>query len=354
MQEAFNFSERVLSWFDQHGRKTLPWQKHITPYRVWVSEIMLQQTQVKTVIPYFKRFIKRFPSVKALAYATEEEVLTFWSGLGYYARGRNLHKTAQIIQQQFGGQFPLDLQALQSLPGIGRSTAGAILAIAGNQRAVILDANVKRVLTRFHGIAEWSDQKNTFSMLWEIAEQCTPLVRVADYTQAMMDLGALVCTKKPQCKECPLAESCVALQSDTITLYPAKKPKLAPPVRSTTMLILQDADQILLKKRMPVGIWGGLWSFPESDLSADEIKEWLPSEFSCDLEDISEWPPFRHTFSHFHLDIKPLVAKVKKNNNLIREDQVYLWYTLTDPLVAVPAPVKKIIDTLTAVTTNRS
>lgn len=345
MQEAFNFSERVLSWFDQHGRKTLPWQKPITPYRVWVSEIMLQQTQVKTVIPYFKRFIKRFPSTKILAQATEEEVLTFWSGLGYYARGRNLHKTAQIIQQQFGGQFPMVLQALQSLPGIGRSTAGAILAIAGNQRAVILDGNVKRVLARFHGISEWS---SALHPLWEIAEQYTPMTRVADYTQAMMDLGAIVCAKKPQCMNCPLAERCVAFQSGTTALYPAKKPKLTLPIRATTMLVLQDAGQILLKKRLAVGIWGGLWSFPESDLSPDKIAEWLPSEFSCDVEQISEWPSFRHTFSHFHLDIKPLVVKVKKNNTLIMEDQVYLWYSLADSLVAVPAPVKKIIDLLIA------
>lgn len=352
MKKKITFSAIVLDWFDKHGRKNLPWQKNIDPYRVWLSEIMLQQTQVKTVIPYFERFIKYFPHIHALASATEDEVLTLWSGLGYYARARNLHKTAQLITQRFDGQFPLDLQTLQQLPGIGRSTAGAILAIAAGQKATILDGNVKRVLTRFHGISTWPSETKTQKKLWEIAEQYTPTLRVAHYTQAMMDLGATVCSKKPNCLLCPLQEKCVGYQTNTTTLYPAKKPKKQLPSRKTVMLILRMGEKVLLKKRPSIGIWGGLWTFPEQDELSCKLKqekslffEKIYQEFGCEIDDFKLWPSFRHTFSHFHLDILPVVVSVKKITNKIMENDQQIWYDLENPAaVGLPAPVKRLLE----------
>lgn len=366
MKKDLVFSSIILDWFDQHGRKNLPWQKNINPYRVWLSEIMLQQTQVKTVIPYFERFVERFPCVEQLANATEDDVLTLWSGLGYYARARNLHKTAKVIQQKFNAQFPLDLIALQELPGIGRSTAGAILAIAGGQKATILDGNVKRVLTRFHAIATWPGDAKTQQKLWEIAEQHTPTRRVADYTQAMMDLGATVCGKSPDCAVCPLKTECLAYQTNSTALYPARKPKKQLSCRKTVMIILQQGDEVLLKKRPSVGIWGGLWSFPEYDVSLLELKksnslfassspallsrgegsqfaEKVSQEFGCKIKDFMLLPLFRHSFSHFHLDITPLVVSVKQRHVFVMESNQYMWYNLNDVAPAVPAPVKKIL-----------
>jgi A/G-specific adenine glycosylase len=232
------FTQYVLAWFQQHGRKNLPWQHKISPYRVWVSEIMLQQTQVQTVIPYFKRFMQRFLRIADLANAAEDEVLHLWTGLGYYARARHLHKTAKIIQQQFKGKFPRDLATLQTLPGIGRSTAGAILAIAMHQPAAILDGNVKRVLSRVHAIAGWPGQPEVAAQLWQYAEQYTPQQLTAEYTQAMMDIGALICTRtKPQCTICPLQKICLAHQANNETAYPSKKPAKKLPIRALQALI---------------------------------------------------------------------------------------------------------------------
>lgn len=340
-----NFSEKILAWFDQHGRKNLPWQKMIHPYRVWISEIMLQQTQVKTVIPYFERFMSHFPDVDSLANAKEEEVLTLWAGLGYYARARNLHKAAKLIQSDFNSQFPMDLETLQTLPGVGRSTAGAIFSISWNQKASILDGNVKRVLTRFCGIEAWPGETKTLEKLWNIAEEYTPESRTGDYTQAIMDLGATVCTRNPNCLICPLNESCIAYQTSNPQLYPGKKPKKSLPHKTTTLLILKDHDHVLLKKREPIGIWGGLWSFPESE-PIDNIPAFIQQEFNYPVKNFKTLPTFKHTFSHFHLHITPLLIHVERTTNTIMENQNYLWYNFFDADLAVPTPIKKILHLL--------
>lgn len=293
----------ILEWFDKNGRKNLPWQKARTPYRVWVSEIMLQQTQVTTVIPYFERFIKKFPDVKSLANAPEDEVLELWAGLGYYARARNLHKTAKIIQQEYKGTFPNDLLLLQELPGIGRSTAGAIFSLGMNQPAAILDGNVKRVFTRLHAIDGYPNASKTLKQLWQIAEDYLPNERAADYTQAMMDLGALLCTPtQPNCKSCPVQKYCLAHAQDKTTDYPTPKPTKSLPVRSSHFLILVNNQQeILLEKRPPAGIWGGLWSLPEcgsnlsspheakrdaefSSISKNVLKTWCRKNYACEID----------------------------------------------------------------------
>jgi len=233
------FSDKVLNWFDQQGRKDLPWQQDINPYRVWVSEIMLQQTQVKTVIPYYQRFMQSFPTVEALAKATQDDVLKHWSGLGYYARGRNLHKSAQMVCNEFSGAFPVTLDEMQSLPGIGRSTAAAILSIAHNQQQAILDGNVKRVIARVFAVSGWPGQSAVLKKFWMLAEKLVPDSRNADYTQAMMDLGATVCTRtKPACENCPLSADCLAFKQGNIADYPGKKPKKALPKKQAIMLML--------------------------------------------------------------------------------------------------------------------
>ncbi len=253
-----DFQQNILTWFDQHGRKDLPWQKDISPYRVWLSEIMLQQTQVTTVIPYFNAFIEKFPDINTLANAPLDEVLHLWSGLGYYARARNLHKTAQLIAEL--GYFPDSLEALNKLPGIGLSTAGAILSIAFNKSHPILDGNVKRVLTRFKAVSGWSGDSGVNKQLWAISAQLTPKQRVADYTQAIMDLGATLCTRnKPKCDACPIKSFCIAKLTDTVALFPAPKPTKFIPTKKLTLLLLRNIDHsILLEKRPPTGIWGGL------------------------------------------------------------------------------------------------
>ena len=259
------FSQSVLTWFDKHGRKHLPWQQNITPYRVWLSEIMLQQTQVATVIPYFERFTAQFPDVHSLAIAPIDQVLHLWTGLGYYARARNLHRCAQTVVAQYDGEFPSTVKTLCELTGIGRSTAGAIVSIAFQQRAAILDGNVKRVLARYHAVEGWPGQTETLNQLWEIAEQYTPDKRANDYTQAMMDMGATLCMRtKPSCERCPLQSGCIAYAQGAQNRYPSKKPKKDIPVKSVQLLMLRDpAGDILLQQRPPQGIWGGLWSFPE-------------------------------------------------------------------------------------------
>lgn len=238
-----NFAARLLRWYDRHGRKDLPWQRARTPYTVWVSEVMLQQTQVATVIPYFERFMARFPDVRTLADAPLDAVLAHWSGLGYYSRARNLHRAAQQIRDRHGGVFPEDMDAIAALPGIGRSTAGAILAQALGQRHAILDGNVKRVLTRHRAIAGWPGQSAVERRLWEIAEAETPHARVADYTQAIMDLGAMVCTRaRPRCGACPVADDCAARAAGTVSRYPAPKPRKTLPVRQTRMLLVTNGE----------------------------------------------------------------------------------------------------------------
>ena len=345
MSEKDHIADALLAWFDQHGRKDLPWQTNRTPYRVWVSEIMLQQTQVSTVIPFYERFMAQLPTVQDLAAAAEDTVLHLWTGLGYYARARNLHRTAKQVCASQKGAFPNDLAGLEALPGIGRSTAGAILSLAMDTRAPILDGNVKRVLARYHAVAGWPGQRGVSDTLWSHAEHHTPQKRVADYTQAIMDLGATVCTRSsPICNACPLNKSCVAYSSKNVEMYPGKKPKRKLPVRSIAMLIFQnELGEVYLEKRPPSGIWGSLYSFPES--STENIDSSISSLNSFSItESRKSLNPLRHTFSHYHLNILPELISVQKNTNVIAESDRWLWYPLDHSLkVGLAAPVKKLL-----------
>ncbi len=346
---ATTFSSQILSWFDHQGRKSLPWQQNKTPYRVWVSEIMLQQTQVSTVIPYFQRFVEKFPDVAALANAPEDEVLHIWTGLGYYSRARNLHKTARIIVSEYNSIFPDDIERLQLLPGIGLSTAGAIIAIAFQKKATILDGNVKRVLTRFQGINEWPGEKKTLQTLWSLAEKYTPTTRIADYTQAIMDIGATICTRgKPRCHVCPIKTHCVAFHQNLQSEIPKSKPKTKIPTRYATLFIFMNHHQtILLEKRPSTGIWGGLWSLPQENewLNTDEIKHRATQQFPFAIQKIERLQTFRHTFSHFHLEILPVLIRVKENRKRkVMAADSHIWYNLQSPeQIGLPAPVKKLL-----------
>lgn len=340
------FSQSVLKWFDKHGRKHLPWQQNITPYRVWLSEIMLQQTQVTTVIPYFERFTKKFPTVQRLAAAPIDEVLHLWTGLGYYARARNLHRCAQTVVNEYGGEFPSSVEELSELTGIGRSTAGAIVSIAFQKRAAILDGNVKRVLARYHAIDGWPGQTDTLNQLWEIAEQHTPKKRCNDYTQAMMDMGATLCTRsKPKCEQCPLQSGCIAYAQGEPTRYPGKKPKKQLPEKSVQLLMLRNPNgEILLQQRPPQGIWGGLWSFPELNIDADA--ETHAQDNFGKIISSETWNSYRHTFSHYHLDITPVLIQLAKTPRGISSGGNH-WYNLHQPeALGLAAPVKKLLEKL--------
>ena len=377
MNEVPPFSERLLAWFDEHGRKTLPWQKNRTPYRVWVSEIMLQQTQVATVIPYYERFMARFPEVGDLAQAPIDDVLSLWTGLGYYARARNLHKTACIVAKEYDGEFPNSVEGLESLPGIGRSTAGAILTLGHGGWAPILDGNVKRVLARYHAIEGWPGRSDVLAALWKASEAVTPRQRTADYTQGIMDLGATLCTKsKPECLFCPMTEDCQARISGTQTAYPGKKPKKKIPTRETYFIICVDSQrQVLLERRPPSGIWGGLWSFPEAshldavpndpaDMPANTDRGESEASDDSDVVSILSWceerglvgtqpwkilSPVSHTFSHFRLEITPVMCVVQNNVSRIADSEGYGWFTIARALtLGLPAPVVRILQSLEA------
>lgn len=339
------FSQDILKWFSQHGRKDLPWQKGINPYRVWVSEIMLQQTQVTTVIPYFERFLTSFPTTQSLALATEDKVLSHWSGLGYYARARNLHKTAKQIQQRFQGNFPDSVEELSALPGIGRSTAGAIISIAMGGRAPILDGNVKRVLSRFHAIEGWAGQAAVAAELWQYAEAYTPKKNVAEYTQAIMDLGATVCTRAhPKCHHCPLQKHCVAYLNDRTTDFPERKPRRGIPTKQAYFLILKNQNgEILLEKRPPLGIWGGLWSLPQHENKEILYKHW-EKKLGSSIHHTREASKVRHTFSHFHLELYPIQAQTHSIARSIQADDCWFWYQQKDlKKIGLAAPIKKLI-----------
>ncbi len=349
------FQQAILKWFDSHGRKDLPWQENKTPYRVWVSEIMLQQTQVSTVIPYFKRFMQQFPTIQSLAEAEENEVLHLWTGLGYYSRARNLHRTAQKIINEFEGIFPDTVEQLETCPGIGRSTAGAIISIAFQKKAAILDGNVKRVLARFLAIDEWPGKKNVEEQLWKFVEKYTPDKRTADYTQAIMDLGATLCTRtQPQCEQCPLQKNCRARELNLEKKLPLAKPRTELPVKQKTFLIFLNQDKhVLLEQKPAAGIWGNLWSFPEVDgkISSQEIKKISRQKFLLDVKSIQEEKLFRHTFSHFHLDIIPVILSVEKQRAKINSRDTHIWYSLTQPKkIGLPAPIKKILEKLSYAT----
>ena len=345
---AAEFNQQVLAWFDQAGRKDLPWQENPTPYRVWVSEIMLQQTQVSTVIPYYQRFMQRFPSINDLANADLDEVLHHWSGLGYYARGRNLHRAAGIVRDQYSSDMPLDLEKLQALPGIGRSTAGAILSLSANQCQPILDGNVKRVLARLHKVEGWPGETKVANKLWALAEFYTPHERVADYTQAMMDLGATLCTRsRPGCTICPLQTHCLAYRDNCQRNYPTPKLRRQLPIKATRMLMLQaNGGEVLLEKRPPTGVWGGLWGFPECASDID-IKQWCETQWSLQVVDIQSWAELRHTFSHFHLDITPVKVTVKPLSATIMEAERFVWYNIAQPDErGLAAPVSQLLSLL--------
>ncbi len=346
--EPAEFAQRVLDWFDAHGRTQLPWQQNPTPYRVWVSEIMLQQTQVATVIPYYQRFMARFPDVAALACAELDEVLRLWAGLGYYARARHLHQAARRVCEQWGGVLPLEIDALQALPGIGRSTAGAILALADGQRQPILDGNVKRLLARFAAVAGWPGQPRVLAVLWALADRYTPALRVAAYTQAMMDLGAQVCTpRRPLCAACPLRESCAAHHQGRVAELPAPRPRRELPVRMTRMLLLQaQPGWVLLEQRPPLGIWGGLWSLPECPLDVD-IVAWCQTHLGLRVRLEAPWPVLRHGFSHFYLDITPVPAWVIGPVDQVMEGAARVWYnSRRRDERGVAAPVQRLLAAL--------
>ena len=338
------FATRLLDWFDHHGRHDLPWQKNRTLYRVWVSEIMLQQTQVTTVIPYFTRFMQRFPNLKQLAGAEQDEVLEHWAGLGYYSRGRNLHKAARQIVNDHAGRMPRHIDALVALPGIGRSTAAAILSQALDQRHAILDGNVKRVLTRYHAIDGWPGERAVEERLWQLAESLTPDARNADYTQAIMDLGATLCRRsRPDCEACPVRSGCRARERDEVTKYPASKPKRDKPVRSARLLVLIDDDgAVMLEKRPASGIWGGLWSLPELATEAD-VEEVCRQRWGFELQRRTDEPVFRHSFSHYHLDIHPSLCELGQGAQ-VSDSAGIMWQPKGGSLPAVAAPVSRILE----------
>jgi A/G-specific adenine glycosylase len=343
-----SFSRRVLAWYDRHGRKDLPWQKSRTAYRVWVSEIMLQQTQVATVIPYFVRFIERFPDIATLAAASLDEVLRHWAGLGYYARARNLHRAAQLIVEQHNGEFPQDRASIEALPGIGRSTAGAILAQAFGQRHAILDGNVKRLLSRYHAVPGWPGEPRVAARLWQHAESHTPTRRLADYTQAVMDLGATLCTRKPDCARCPLRQDCVAHARGRESDYPQARPRKTRPLRETRMLILERQDgSILLERRPARGIWGGLWCLPELPSRAQPGRHCRQS-MGLRVMQPHALDLLRHGFTHFDLDIQPIRLRVRESSAMA-EQEGRVWYRhvarrRTQNDLALPAPVQTLLD----------
>ncbi len=309
---------------------------------------MLQQTQVTTVVPYYQRFMAQFPGIIDLANAPLDQVLALWSGLGYYARARNLHRTAGIVRDQYGGQLPSDIDSLSALPGIGRSTAGAILALSLGQRQAILDGNVKRVLARFHAVEGWPGRSAVTRQLWQLAEQYTPTQRFAAYTQAMMDLGAMVCTRRrPQCHACPLAEQCEAHAQGREHAYPAPKPRREKPIRYIRMLLLcSPQHQVLLEQRPPSGVWGGLWSFPECPMDAD-IPTWCREHYGVAVQDYQTWATLRHTLSHFHLEINPVYIAAQPLADRVMASDRQVWYNMDQPDArGLAAPVQRLLTTL--------
>lgn len=345
MSPSSAFSQAVLSWFDDNGRHDLPWQHNKTPYRVWVSEIMLQQTQVVTVIPYYQRFMQSFPTVEVLAKASSDDVLHHWTGLGYYARARNLHKCAQTVVNEFGGEFPQSVEELESLSGIGRSTAGAIASISMGKHAAILDGNVKRVLSRFHAVEGWPGNKKVADEMWVIAERYTPSKRTGDYTQAMMDLGATLCTRsKPQCQICPLVNQCEAYAQSRVKEFPHSKPKKEKPVKAVRLLMLQHGNEVLLQQQPDSGIWGGLWIFPQQSLEQELFDHELLIQNK--IKGVAHGDVFRHTFSHYHLDIHPVRVQLNAKVEQVAQSPM-LWYNLKQPAsVGLAAPVKKLLESL--------
>ena len=342
------FAQRLLAWHAVSGRHDLPWQQPRTPYRVWLSEIMLQQTQVQTVLPYFQRFVQALPDLAALASADSERVLALWSGLGYYARARNLHRAAKLCVEQHGGELPVAFEALAALPGIGRSTAGAILAQAHGLRYAILDGNVKRTLCRFHGIDGWPGTGPVEKILWELAENHLPDAQLADYTQAIMDFGATLCTRHdPACVLCPLQSDCVAVREGRVAELPQAKPGKPMPERRTLMLIVRKRDgEVLLARRPPTGVWSGLWSLPEV-ADHDEARVFLQRHARLDLDAGQALPLIEHGFSHYRLHIEPLLWTDAEPASAVGDNPELRWQSLARlGDIGLPAPVRKLLEAL--------
>lgn len=346
LNQTTSFGDAVIDWYHQHGRKSLPWQQNKTLYTTWLSEVMLQQTQVTTVIPYFNRFVEKFPTLADLANAQEDEVLQLWTGLGYYARARNLLKAAKIMQAEYGA-FPQDFEQVLALPGIGRSTAGAILSLTLAKPFPILDGNVKRVLCRYFAVQRWSGEKKTQDLLWQYAEQISPAQGIEYFNQAMMDIGSAVCTRsKPKCEICPLEQSCQAHLKGLTGQLPVSKPKKEKPVKSTVMLALQHNGSVLLAKRPSTGIWGGLFTLPESERLLTETE--IEQLFSVQVKALKKLTPFRHTFTHYHLDITPVVAELDQVQSSIR-DTSERWFELqSEAEFGMSVPTQKILTELTS------
>lgn len=338
------FARRLIDWQRCHGRHDLPWQR-ADAYRVWLSEIMLQQTQVATVIPYYRRFIESFPTITDLAAASEDEVLAHWSGLGYYARGRNLHRAARLVVEKHAGVFPRDFERILELPGIGRSTAAAICALAYHEHRAILDGNVKRVLARHCGIEGWPGERKVEDRLWQQAEAMLPRSDVAAYTQGLMDLGATVCTRsRPKCAACPLQADCAAMLTERTAELPTPRPRKSLPEKHATLLLLRHGNDILLEKRPGNGIWGGLWTLPQLD-NGKVANDYLQGNGMTEQKR-TELPPFTHTFTHFRLCITPLLLHIHEKPTRAMQPGS-MWMDAESALeAAIPAPVRKLLQSL--------
>jgi A/G-specific adenine glycosylase len=340
------FSARLLAWHGRHGRHDLPWQHPRSAYRVWVSEIMLQQTRVATAVPYYLRFVAALPDIRALAAADADTVLALWSGLGYYSRARNLHRAAKLCAERHAGELPLDFDALVALPGIGRSTAGAILALAHGLPYPILDGNVRRVLCRHRGLYGWPGSTATQKALWQIAERALPKSRIASYTQALMDLGAMVCVPaNPECMRCPLRGDCIAHSEDLVAILPERGRSKPLPERDTYAILARDSDgRVLLQRRPQVGVWASLWSLPEADSIASSHR-WLRHHASVNAHEAL--PTIRHVFSHYRLRIHPLVWHDARVKHAIGDTDELRWLARDEfAAIALPAPIRKLLEGL--------
>jgi A/G-specific adenine glycosylase len=341
------FANHIIAWQNLHGRHDLPWQNTRDPYAIWVSEIMLQQTQVTAVITYYQRFMQRFPTLADLARADQDEVMQHWSGLGYYSRARNLHKAAQIIKDQHAGLFPNDFEAIQQLPGIGRSTAAAISSFAFDIPQPILDGNVKRVFARHFLVEGWPGLPKVEKQLWQLAEQLMPENSMVAYTQGLMDLGATLCTRsKPRCEDCPLQQTCGAYAESRVKQLPSPKPRKLIPEKSVTMLLLMQGDEILLEKRPPSGIWGGLWSFPEIT-DGQDIQLMAREKYGCETELLAPLPVLSHAFTHFKLHITPQPLRIHRYLHAAKQSAV-VFLNREDAIgAALPTPIRSILKSLT-------
>jgi len=337
------FARDVIAWQRKHGRHDLPWQRSRDPYAIWVSEIMLQQTQVATVIPYFERFLERFPDVAALASADEDAVLALWSGLGYYSRARNLLRAARLVMERYGGRFPRTAPKLETLPGIGRSTAAAIAVFSAGERRSILDGNVKRVLARCFGIAGHGGEGTVLKRLWELADSLLPERDIGRYTQGLMDLGATVCLRnRPRCECCPVAAACVGLKKGRVAELPSPRPRRPGLQRETVMLLLLRGGEILLEKRPSSGVWGGLWSLPEA-APGEDLRELCRHRYGAEIAVSEELPALDHAFTHFRLRIHPRRARARPAHPAVQEPGT-MWVNVDDALgAALPAPVRRLI-----------